>query len=93
MRTRHHPVRTCLGCGEKKAKGKLVRVGIKGARLAVDESGRFPGRGAYLCRHIGCISRLLKKKGRLCYALRISLPRAEEEGFLWALLRAIEGED
>ncbi|MBW2038659.1 MAG: YlxR family protein [Deltaproteobacteria bacterium] len=93
MRTKHVPIRTCLGCGQKREKGEVVRIVIKDGGLVVDESGKLPGRAAYLCPQEGCISSLLRKKGRLSYTLRVSLPYGAEEGFLRGLLREREGEE
>ncbi|MCJ7664075.1 MAG: YlxR family protein [Desulfobacterales bacterium] len=88
MRTNYVPVRTCLGCGQQRPKKELVRIVIKDGGLMVDEKARLPGRGAYLCPRGGCVNLLLKKKGRLSYSLRASLPRDEEEGFLRGIARA-----
>ncbi|OGP55112.1 MAG: hypothetical protein A2Y65_10065 [Deltaproteobacteria bacterium RBG_13_52_11] len=93
MRTKHVPIRTCLGCGQQRQKRELVRIVIKDGALMVDEGGRVPGRGAYLCHQADCVRFLLKKKGRLSYSLRASLPRDVEEGFLRGLLRAMAGEE
>jgi predicted RNA-binding protein YlxR (DUF448 family) len=65
---------------------------IKDGRLMVDEEARLPGRGAYLCHREDCVGRLLKKKGRLSYALRASLPHHVEEGFLRGMVRT-KGEE
>jgi predicted RNA-binding protein YlxR (DUF448 family) len=92
MRGTHVPIRTCLGCGRQRPKKGLKRIVIKEGALTVDEKGRLPGRGVYLCRGGGCVSRLLKKRGRLSHALRASLPHDREEGFLGGLLLA-EGEE
>ncbi len=92
MRIKHVPMRTCLGCGQKRHKGDLVRIVIEDMRLVVDEGKKLPGRGAYLCPQAGCISSLLRKKGRLSYALRVSLPREAEESFLRGLLIEMEEE-
>ncbi|MBF5044477.1 YlxR family protein [Aggregicoccus sp. 17bor-14] len=56
------PVRTCIGCGAKKAQGELLRVAMEpGGGVAVDRKSRQPGRGAYLCG-AGCLSAALKRK-------------------------------
>ena len=54
-KTRHIPERTCVGCGQKRPKGELVRVvrTPQGA-LILDVTGKNPGRGAYLCHQPVC---------------------------------------
>ncbi len=93
MRNKQVPIRTCLGCGQKREKGELVRIVIKDGGFVVDERGKLPGRGAYLCPQEGCISSLLRKRGRLSYALRVSLPHGAEGDFLRGLLRERAGEE
>jgi predicted RNA-binding protein YlxR (DUF448 family) len=59
----HVPVRTCISCGMKRAKGDMVR-------LVTDEAGvlfrdklmRKEGRGAYVCDSRECGEDLLKNK-------------------------------
>jgi len=59
----HIPVRTCISCGMKRAKGDMVR-------LVTDEAGflfrdklmRKEGRGAYVCDSKACGEDLLKNK-------------------------------
>jgi predicted RNA-binding protein YlxR (DUF448 family) len=93
MMTKPHPLRTCLGCGQKGLKGDLVRIVMVDGVLTVDAQGRLPGRGAYVCPREGCIELLLKKKGRLSYSLRASLSPDAEERFLRGLLHAGVGEE
>jgi predicted RNA-binding protein YlxR (DUF448 family) len=88
MRTTHAPIRTCLGCGHKRPKKELKRIVLKDGALIMDEAGRLPGRGAYLCPQGECLSRLLKKRGRLSYALRASVPNHVAEGFLCGIAQA-----
>lgn len=56
------PVRTCVGCGSRKAQAELTRfvVGPQGGVVA-DRRRRLPGRGAYLCG-AGCLTAALKRK-------------------------------
>ena len=82
MRTTHVPIRTCLGCGHQRPKKGLVRIVLKDGALLIDERGGLSGRGAYLCPQGACLNRLLKKRGRLSHALRVSLPGYMEEDFL-----------
>lgn len=64
MKTKKVPLRRCVGCGEMKAKGELLRV-VKTPEDAVllDESGRANGRGAYLCRSMECLKKAISGKG------------------------------
>ncbi|PKB71132.1 MAG: hypothetical protein BZY87_06945 [SAR202 cluster bacterium Io17-Chloro-G6] len=59
---RHIPERSCVACGKKMAKSQLVRV-VRSAQgsVAVDATGRAPGRGAYLCRTPDCWDRAVAK--------------------------------
>jgi predicted RNA-binding protein YlxR (DUF448 family) len=92
MRTNHVPIRTCLGCGLRRPKKELVRIVVIDGILMVDVGKTLPGRGAYLCPRGECVNRLLKKKGRLSYSLRASLPHDVEEGFLRGIERT-KGEE
>jgi hypothetical protein len=57
------PVRSCIGCGTKRAQAELTRivVGAEGGSVVVDRKRRHPGRGAYLCG-AGCLTAALKRK-------------------------------
>ena len=70
----------------------LVRIVLKDGALLIDERGGLPGRGAYLCPQGECVSRLLKKRGRLSHALRVSVPGPVEEDFLRGIAQAWRGE-
>lgn len=55
MSERHRPVRTCIGCGQKRPKDELFRfVSLEGA-VALD--AQAPGRAAYTCRRLSCFER------------------------------------
>jgi predicted RNA-binding protein YlxR (DUF448 family) len=56
-RVRRTPQRKCIVCATTRDKRELVRLalGADGA-IVVDESGKGPGRGAYLCRQRSCWS-------------------------------------
>jgi len=72
-KTRHEPRRTCVACRQEGAKDELVRL-VKGPEgVAVDLSGRAPGRGAYLHRRAECVE-LARKRGGLGRALSSSVP-------------------
>ncbi len=55
------PMRRCVGCMQSKPKGELLRVTIGPEGLQIDQSGKMPGRGCYLCRNEACAQLALKK--------------------------------
>ncbi len=56
------PVRSCIGCGARKAQSELTRVGVDAdGGLVVDRKRKLPGRGAYLCG-AGCLTAAVKRK-------------------------------
>ncbi len=67
---RHVPRRTCVACREERPKRELLRlVCTADGVVDVDESGKRPGRGAYMCQSPDCWNKGLTK-GRLERALR-----------------------
>jgi uncharacterized protein len=67
---KHVPIRTCLGCRQRRPKRSLVRLVRRSDDVvAVDVAGMAPGRGAYVCADPACLERALKT-GRLAQALR-----------------------
>ena len=73
--TPHVPSRTCIVCGTKTAKSDLLRlVASSDGSVRVDDTGRSPGRGAYICKTADaeCRRRDLKRS-RLEYSLRASI--------------------
>ncbi|MCS7233733.1 MAG: YlxR family protein [Synergistetes bacterium] len=63
MRAKHVPIRTCVGCGEKKPKGEMLRIvrTVDGG-ISLDVSGKKSGRGVYVCFNSDCVGKALKKK-------------------------------
>ena len=57
------PERSCVGCGMRREKKDLLRV-VMGddGMLIPDESGKLPGRGAYLCKDPACVELAEKKR-------------------------------
>ena len=75
--TRRVPLRTCVACGAKTAKGSLVRiVAPRQGSVEVDVTGKAHGRGAYLCRS-GDTQHDLRGRGRLGHALHRDLTNVE----------------
>jgi predicted RNA-binding protein YlxR (DUF448 family) len=59
MRGSHIPIRTCLGCRQRKPKQDLLRIAAGPAGLEACAQG---GRGRYVCRDASCLARTLKRK-------------------------------
>ena len=78
------PSRQCVGCRESRIKRDLIRViRTPEGRVALDETGRMNGRGAYLCRRVECLRKARRSKG-LERSLKVTIPdeiydRLEEE--------------
>lgn len=78
-RQKHVPERTCVACGKTSDKRGLLRiVRTPAGTLEVDERGKKPGRGAYLCLDTSCWTQGLKRK-RLDQALRVTLSIQDRE--------------
>ncbi len=82
MRSKHEPQRRCVGCGERRDKGMLLRLapsqaGREGV-VTVDRGGKRDGRGAYLCHDPGCWKAGVWGRG-VEVALRRRLSREERE--------------
>lgn len=74
MNNKTYPQRMCIGCREMKDKKELIRiVKNKESQVSFDETGKLPGRGAYVCKSRECIDKACKNKG-FERAFKISLP-------------------
>src|SRR5215204_1299981 len=90
-RPKHVPQRTCVACRTTGAKRGLVRVvRTASGNVEVDETGKKPGRGAYLCRTKECWNRALKGKV-LEYALKTAIT-SEDKAALQAYADTLESE-
>ena len=68
------PLRTCMGCNEKKPKKELVRiVKNKDGEIFIDRTGKADGRGAYICDSLECLEKVIKSK-RLEKVLEVKIP-------------------
>lgn len=68
------PLRTCMGCNEKKPKKELIRiVKNKNGEIFIDRTGKADGRGAYICDSAECLEKIIKSK-RLEKALEVTIP-------------------
>ena len=79
MRRKHVPQRTCVACRQIASKRDLIRV-VRSPEgvIQIDETGKKPGRGAYLCRRKSCWARVTKGK-QLENALKVALSPADRE--------------
>jgi predicted RNA-binding protein YlxR (DUF448 family) len=59
MNRGHIPIRTCLGCRQRKPKQELLRIAAGPAGFKACAQG---GRGLYVCRDASCLARTLKRK-------------------------------
>ena len=92
MRKKHVPVRTCVACGESGAKRELMRVVRRpDGAIAIDPTGKQPGRGAYIHRSSACWRKALSGT-RLAHVLKAS-PAADEQRTLQDQLRLLELEE
>ncbi len=63
MKPRKIPLRMCVGCREMKPKKELLRVVKSPAgEIALDRTGKMPGRGAYVCRDAQCLQKAVKTR-------------------------------
>ena len=68
--------RSCIGCGRRDAKARLLRIVRTAPGLAsFDATGRVPGRGAYVCS-AGCLAKAAKTK-KLDRALRTGVSKQD----------------
>ena len=75
------PLRTCMGCNEKKTKKELIRiVKQKDGNVEVDKTGKMEGRGAYICNNIECLDKVIKTK-RLERTLDIQISEETYKNF------------
>ena len=83
---KHVPRRTCVACGKASEKRSLVRiVRTPSGTLEIDERGKKPGRGAYLCVDGACWDEALKRR-RLDHALKTAFSTQDR-----AMLREVAG--
>ena len=69
------PQRQCMGCRERKAKKKMIRV-VRGTDgiVSLDFGGKAPGRGAYICPSLECLKKAIRSKA-LDRSLEVTIPQ------------------
>ncbi|HHX77130.1 MAG TPA: YlxR family protein [Firmicutes bacterium] len=80
MKKRKIPMRICVGCQERKEKKQLLRIvrTVTGS-IEFDPTGKKPGRGAYICPTVECLS-IAQKKKRLEKSLQVTISDTVYEG-------------
>jgi predicted RNA-binding protein YlxR (DUF448 family) len=74
VRHKRYPERTCVACRTSRQKRELLRiVRSPDGRIDIDERGRAPGRGAYLCADGGCWDKAIASNA-LGRALAVTVP-------------------
>lgn len=68
------PERKCTGCNQSFPKKELIRV-VRSpeGNVALDLTGRLPGRGVYICKNVSCFRKAFKAN-RLARALETEIP-------------------
>lgn len=66
-------MRRCVVCRQVRHKSELLRVVKSGVEISFDETGKAPGRGAYVCKSSICAASL-KKRRNLDKIFKVRLP-------------------
>ena len=75
QKKRKIPERRCLGCNEHKPKAELLRVvRTPEGEIVLDFKGKMNGRGAYICKSLGCLKKARKAK-RIDKSLSCEIPQ------------------
>ena len=63
MKQKKVPMRMCIACREANPKRDMIRiVRDQEGVLSCDQTGKAPGRGAYICAKIECLEKAQKTK-------------------------------
>jgi len=62
IRSKHIPQRTCVGCHQVLPKKSLTRIVRTATGLQIDNTGKLPGRGAYIHDQKSCWQSAIKGK-------------------------------
>ena len=75
---KHIPQRTCVACREINEKRALIRIVRTADGVAIDTTGRMPGRGAYIHDSKECWEKALKR-GLLARSLKTEISQEDME--------------
>ena len=74
VRKKHIPQRTCIICRTVRDKRDLVRIVRTPTQIVeLDETGKAPGRGAYICRDGACRTDKSVSKEAVVHALKMTI--------------------
>ncbi len=59
----HIPERMCVACRKMRPQNELIRFVRTDGGVKIDMNKKLFGRGAYICKDIGCIHLAAKKRG------------------------------
>lgn len=86
--------RSCISCRKVSLKEELLRFVAPGGHLEADLHHLLGGRGAYLCKRVECLERVLgggsKGLGRMARALKVEGPLDLKEGCLEELIQRLD---
>lgn len=72
---KHIPLRKCIACAKMREKSELLKIVMsKDGKVKIDEKGKLPGRGCYVCRTEECIS-LAEKQHKVARAFKRNVSR------------------
>ncbi len=70
---RTEPIRTCLGCGHREKKGRLLRLTVTSQGQLIPAYNR--GRGGYLHASRECVNAFVNVRTKSCRSLRVVCSR------------------
>ena len=83
------PERRCIGCRNSFEKSQLIRiVKTKENKILIDEKGKADGRGAYICKDAGCLTKTFKKN-QLEYSFKLKITNEDKEKMIASLSELI----
>lgn len=85
---KHEPERTCIGCRGVFEKDAVVRIVAGPLGVAIDYREKLPGRAAYVCPTVECITKSLSKEN-LSRALHSRVRSPDAEVFIAQLVALI----
>lgn len=71
--------RKCMACNTKNDKYNLIRiVRMQNGEIHIDKTGKLNGRGAYICKNIKCLEKVIKSN-RISNILQCNIDKKNYE--------------